>query len=53
MATTDTRCDRCDRSSARLVPAYWGEALCPDCCQLAASGYDLTGWPNRPNGQES
>lgn len=48
MATVDTDCDRCERTVERLVPAYWGEALCPDCCQLVAGTYDLVGWPPFP-----
>lgn len=62
---TDGTCSRCERSITppprpgvfvirrfhvdRLVPAYWGEALCPDCCQAAAMAYDLVGWPPFPS----
>jgi hypothetical protein len=44
-----TTCDRCERPARRLVPAYWGEALCPDCCQLAVAAHDFTGWPPLPD----
>lgn len=43
-------CDRCESPAARLIPAYWGERLCPDCCQLVASGNDMGGsWPPLPD----
>lgn len=32
----------------RLVPAYWGEDLCADCCQVVVTAYDLAGWPPMP-----
>jgi len=42
-------CDRCRRRARRVVPSYWGEALCSPCCEVAGAEYDRTGeWPATP-----
>lgn len=42
-------CDRCGCRARRVVPAYWGEALCSPCCEVAVAEYDRTGrWPHTP-----
>jgi hypothetical protein len=41
-----TPCDRCGKSSERLVAAYWGPALCPACCKIVAADLDRhDAWP--------
>jgi hypothetical protein len=42
-------CDRCARSVDRIVVAYWGPKLCPDCATTVATKLtDLDRWPTLP-----
>jgi hypothetical protein len=42
-------CNRCRCRARRVVPAYWGEDLCPSCCAVIVAEYDeLDRWPPEP-----
>lgn len=38
-------CDWCEQDVVRVIPAYWGERLCPPCCAEANTRFDRDGWP--------
>jgi len=43
-------CARCTRTARRIVVAYWGPRLCPDCAQTIARRLDETDrWPPVPD----
>jgi hypothetical protein len=43
------RCARCKRADTRLVRAYWGDDLCPGCCDFVARALNERGkWPPLP-----
>jgi hypothetical protein len=42
-------CDRCRRTTDRLVTTYWGPSLCPECCTEIATILDEHDrWPELP-----